>query len=140
MANGVAGQLKCTIVTPERKVTESPADFVVLTAHDGQVGILPERSAMLCRLMPGLLRIDQGQKKEFYYVAGGFAEVLDNRITVLTPEAIQADKLLPETVRNELAEVGKLPAATENERQKRQKALDAVRGKESTLAAYQKKD
>ncbi len=135
MAQQISGQLQCLIVTPEKQVADTNADFVILTAHDGQVGILPEHSAFLCRLAPGLLRIDRGQKKEYYFVSGGFAEVLDNRITVLTPQAIAADKLDPTAIDEELVEAGKVSMATEADRQRRQKALAIARGKQSVLLA-----
>jgi F-type H+-transporting ATPase subunit epsilon len=140
MADLIAGQLQCTIVTPERQIVDEAADFVVFTAHDGQFGILPEHSALLCKLGPGLLRIDNNHKKQYFFVAGGFAEVLDNRITVLTPQAIPAEKLENEIIDKELTEAGKLPAKTEEDRQKRQKSLQFARAKQSTLLASQKKE
>ncbi|MFA5863691.1 MAG: ATP synthase F1 subunit epsilon [Phycisphaerae bacterium] len=140
MADVVAGQLQCTIVTPERQIVDEAADFVVFTAHDGQFGILPEHSPLLCKLGPGLLRIDNNHKKQYFFVAGGFAEVLDNRITVLTPQAIPAEKLETGIVNKELIEAENLPTKTEEDRQKRQKSLQFVRGKQSTMLAFQKKE
>jgi F-type H+-transporting ATPase subunit epsilon len=133
MAKAVSGQLQCLVVTPERQVVDVPADFVVLTAHDGQIGILPEHSALLSKLSPGLLRIDHGQTKQYFFVAGGFVEVLDNRITVLTPEALAVDKLDPKVIDSELAEAEKIPAAPEANGRKRRKALDLARGKRVTF-------
>ncbi len=139
MAKEVSGQLQCVVVTPEREVVGAPADFVVLTAHDGQIGILPEHAALLCKLSPGLARVDRGQNRQYFFIAGGFVEVLNNRITVLTPEALPADKLDPKLIDSELAEAEKLPAVSEPDRQKRQKALDLARGKRVTFNEAQAK-
>lgn len=136
MAQTIAGELQCLVVTPDRQVVDAPASFVVLTAHDGQIGILPERAPLVMGLSPGLLRIDRGTEKQYFFVAGGFAEVLDNRITVLTPHAVPAAEIDLERVDREMAEAEKLPMTTEPERQKRQAALAAARGKRSTVLEF----
>jgi F-type H+-transporting ATPase subunit epsilon len=110
---GVAGQLKCLVVTPEKQLVDQEADFVILTAVDGEMGILPEHSAVLCKLEPGLLRIDTKDKKQAFFVDGGFAEVIDNRVTVLTPFAVPAEHLDSETITEELAAAEKLPVLSE---------------------------
>jgi F-type H+-transporting ATPase subunit epsilon len=132
MAQVVSGQLHCTIVTPERQVVEAPADFVVLTAHDGQIGVLPEHSALLCKLGAGVLRIDNNHDKQYFFVGGGFAEVRDNRVTVLTPQAVPADQLDLQAIEHEADEAQKLPTAGEADRKKRQAAMATARGKRAT--------
>jgi len=141
MAEVISGQLQCVIVTPEKKVAETPADFVVLTAHDGQIGILPEHSPLLCRLAPGLLRIDTNSKQDYYFVAGGFAEILDNRITVLTPESMEAGKMDPKAIENELHQAEELPTVNQADRDKKIRTLERARGKRNTfLEADRKKN
>ena len=34
----------CSVVTPERAVLETEASFVAFPAHDGEVGVLPDRA------------------------------------------------------------------------------------------------
>jgi F0F1-type ATP synthase epsilon subunit len=80
-----------------------------------------------------LLRIDHGESRQFFFVAGGFAEVLDNKITILTPDALTADKLNPKAIDDELAAAEKISTATEPDRQKRQKAFDMARGNRLTF-------
>jgi F-type H+-transporting ATPase subunit epsilon len=110
---GVAGQLKCLVITPEKQLVDQEADFVILTAVDGEMGILPEHSAVLCKLEPGLLRIDTKDKKQSFFVDGGFAEVVDNRVTILTPFAVPAENLDSQLITEELAAAEKLPVASE---------------------------
>ena len=126
---GVAGQLKCLVITPEKQLVDQEADFVILTACDGQMGILPEHSAVLCKLDPGLLRIDTKDKKQAYFVDGGFAEVVENRLTVLTPKALPVEQLDPKLISDELAQAEKLPVSTydRDRRIKSAKAKMAVR-------------
>ncbi|NLE30036.1 MAG: ATP synthase F1 subunit epsilon [Phycisphaerae bacterium] len=133
----VAGQLKCQLVTPEKLVADQGADFVIITAHDGQRGILPEHAAILFRLAPGIMRIDADNKQTYFFVDGGFAEVLDNQVTVLTSQAIPADKLDPQTIDEELNLAEKMPATTKEDQAKRDAALKIARAKRSVLVAIQ---
>jgi F-type H+-transporting ATPase subunit epsilon len=82
-----AQRLKCVIVTPERAVLDETADFVALTMLDGELGVAPGRAPLIGRLGFGELRTVQGQTVSRYYIDGGFAQVLNNVVTVLTPDA-----------------------------------------------------
>jgi F-type H+-transporting ATPase subunit epsilon len=133
----VAGQLKCQVVTPEKLVVDKAADFVIITAHDGQIGIMPEHSAYLGRLAPGIMRIDTDKKQEYYFVDGGFAEILDNQVTILTPQAIPANKLDPQAITDELAQAEDMPTQPREDLEKRNNALAKARAKRAVLAAIQ---
>ena len=86
-------QLKCIVVTPEQTVEDLPADFVALPLYDGELGVAPGHTPMIGRLGYGELRIvNQGQTTR-YYVDGGFAEVADNVVSVLTNNAVPAAQL-----------------------------------------------
>jgi F-type H+-transporting ATPase subunit epsilon len=132
---GVAGQLKCQVITPEKQVVDREADFVILTTEDGQMGILPEHAAVLCRLAPGMVRIDANGQKNYYFVNSGFAEVLDNRVTILTPEAIPANELDPHLIAEELAEAERMTVPSPSQREIREKAIRAARAKRTTIQA-----
>ncbi len=82
----------CSVVTPERAVLECEAIFAALPAHDGEIGILFNRAPLLCRLGDGQLRIESATEKHVLHVAGGFAEMVANRLTILTEEATFPDQ------------------------------------------------
>jgi F-type H+-transporting ATPase subunit epsilon len=83
-------RIQCVVVTPERTLFDELVDFVVLPLFDGELGVLPGRSPMIGRLGFGELRTNvQGSTKR-YFVDGGFAQVRDNVVTVLTNRAIPA--------------------------------------------------
>lgn len=82
--------LKCIIVTPEQTVEDRPADFVALPLYDGELGVAPGHTPMIGRLGYGELRIVQEGQTTRYYVDGGFAEVADNVVSVLTNNAVPA--------------------------------------------------
>jgi F-type H+-transporting ATPase subunit epsilon len=91
-----ASSLQCVVVTPERAVLDEPADFVALPMFDGELGVLPGRAALIGRLGYGELRVRQGEKTQHFYVDGGFAQVRDNVITLLTSKALLAADLSAE--------------------------------------------
>jgi F-type H+-transporting ATPase subunit epsilon len=77
----------CTVITPERAVLEREAIFVAFPAVDGEMGILAQRAPLLAQLGAGELRVESAAGRERMFVAGGFAQMVDNRLTLLTEEA-----------------------------------------------------
>jgi F-type H+-transporting ATPase subunit epsilon len=86
-------QLQCVVVTPEKAVLDTPADFVALPLYDGELGVLPGRAPLIGRLGYGDLRIRHGDHTQHYFVDGGFAQVRSNVVTVLTPRATKAENI-----------------------------------------------
>jgi F-type H+-transporting ATPase subunit epsilon len=79
--------LQCTVVTPEGAILDIAADSVVVPAWDGEVGFLPGHARFLAKLGIGLLRVKHDGKTEQMLVEGGFVQVADDRVTVLTDSA-----------------------------------------------------
>lgn len=86
-------ELQCIVVTPDAVVFDAPVEFVVLTLYDGEIGIAPGRAPLIGRLGTGEMRIRREGDVRVYYVEGGFVEVLDDTVTVLTHEAVPAEEL-----------------------------------------------
>lgn len=81
------------LVTPEKVAWSAPADFVVLPAFDGEMGVLPGHAPFLVQLMPGEVRVtDKGEVKRFA-VSGGFAEVKDDKIELFAETAEMSDQI-----------------------------------------------
>jgi len=104
--------LRCIVVTPETTAYDEPAQFVALTLYDGEIGIAPGRTPMIGRLGFGEMRIRQGDETIRYYIEGGFVEVLDNVVSVLTNRAIVAANLDAEIAREQLRTAMARPAHT----------------------------
>ncbi len=105
-------ELQCVVVTPERTVLREPADFVALTLFDGEIGIAPGRTPMIGRLGNGEMRIDHGGQTTRYYVEGGFVEVADGVVSVLTERATLAEELDVAASEGQLAGARSGPANT----------------------------
>lgn len=96
-------RMECVVVTPESTVLETTATFVVLPLFDGEIGIAPRHSPMVGRLGFGEMRVVQQNETQRYYVDGGFVQVVDNRVTVLTPRAIPAANVDAEVAAEQMA-------------------------------------
>jgi F-type H+-transporting ATPase subunit epsilon len=88
-------ELKCVVVTPERALLESDADFVALPMFDGELGVLPGRAPLIARLGFGELRIRRGNQTMRLYVDGGFVQISKDTVTVLTARALKAEEIKP---------------------------------------------
>ncbi len=76
--------LKLEIVTPERKVVDETVDSVTIPTLSGEAGILPQHAPLISALKPGILSYSNKGSIEKLAVAGGFAEVNSDKISVLT--------------------------------------------------------
>ena len=83
----------CVVVTPERVVLETDAEFAALPAWDGEVGILHSRAPLMVKLGIGVLRVKSGDDEQRMAIDGGFAEMVDNKLSVLTERAHLAAEL-----------------------------------------------
>src|SRR5713101_6480005 len=93
MVESPAVPLRCVVVTPERALLDAEVDFVALPMYDGELGVLPGRAALIGRLGHGGLRTRRGADTDRFFVDGGFAQVHNNIVTVLTPRALKAEEI-----------------------------------------------
>jgi len=79
--------LKVSVISPEATLFEGQAQSVIAPAFDGEVGILTGHAAMVTTLGAGVLRLGDGQA---FRVEGGFLQVADNEVRVVTEKAAKA--------------------------------------------------
>jgi len=76
------------IITPEKTVLQADnVEQVLLPAQNGEVGILTSHIPMICALKVGRIRVDLPTGSVDLATSGGFAEVLDDLVTVLADTA-----------------------------------------------------
>jgi F-type H+-transporting ATPase subunit epsilon len=123
----MANTFHLSVITPERAVLDTEATFAALPAWDGELGILRNRAPMLYRLGAGLLRADTAEGKRALFVAGGFAQMVDNRLTVLTEVAREPDKLDRAAAEQALTAALAMKSTTEADWNARERALASAR-------------
>lgn len=79
--------LTVSVVSPERTLFEGEAESLVAPAFDGQVGIMSMHAPMLTLLGSGELRLNASGGERRFSVVGGFLEVADDRIRIVTERA-----------------------------------------------------
>jgi F-type H+-transporting ATPase subunit epsilon len=91
------------LVSPSRLVMSRPVEMVVVPGVEGDFGVLPRHAPMLSTVRPGVIDIHTGGTVETrLFVAGGFAEVTEERCTVLAEEAFPLDEVTAEQARARL--------------------------------------
>ncbi|HKA53544.1 MAG TPA: F0F1 ATP synthase subunit epsilon [Candidatus Binatia bacterium] len=95
----MAETLRLRVVTPERLLLDEEVDEVTAPGTEGEFGVLPNHITFLSSLQPGRLSYKQGGQAHFLAVSGGFAEVRDNVVTVLTDSAEFANEIDVERAR-----------------------------------------
>ncbi len=86
-------KLDVEVISAERVVFTGEADMVVAPGSLGILGILPRHAPLLTSLNPGVLRIQQDGNEVVMAVSGGFLQVNNNRVEVLTDAAERADEI-----------------------------------------------
>ena len=83
----MADKIKLRVVTPSRLMLDEEVDEVTAVGELGEFGVLPNHISFLSTLVPGEMSYKQGANRRLLAVSGGYAEVLDNVMTVLAPAA-----------------------------------------------------
>lgn len=104
--------IHCIVVTPEKTAVEEKADFLALPLFDGEIGIGASHSPMIGRLGYGEMRLRSGGQVRRYYVDGGFVQVDDDVVSVLTNRAVPAEQLDADAAAKQLKSAMKRPANT----------------------------
>jgi len=85
--------LDLQIVTPDRLVVRERVDEMQIPGSEGYFGVLPGHTPLLAALAIGEMWYRKGSNKTFISLAGGFAEVLPDGVTILARIAERADEI-----------------------------------------------
>jgi len=112
----LASKFRCTLVTPLAQVLDADVTYASVPAWDGLVGVAPSRAPLLLKLGDGTLRLDFAEGgSRYFFVAGGFAQMKDNRLSVITEEAIPAQEVVRSDAEAGLREAEARVALTDDE-------------------------
>ena len=95
----MADRLALEVATPTRLAVAETADEVILPGVNGYFGVLPGHAAFLSTLGVGELTYRVGRDERHLALAGGFAEIRNDKVIVLADTAE-----LPEDIDRERAE------------------------------------
>ena len=93
--------LNLEIVTPEKKVLSEAVDAVTIPTASGEVGILQNHAPLISSLKAGVLSYTKEGATQRMVIAGGFVEVSQNNVSILSDIAETADEISVENARIE---------------------------------------
>ncbi len=91
----MANTVHIDVVSAEASIFAGEAEFVVVPASTGEVGIYPHHAPMVTTIKPGSLRIKLADSAEetLIFISGGLLEVQPGLITVLADTAVRGHDL-----------------------------------------------
>jgi F-type H+-transporting ATPase subunit epsilon len=94
-----ATSFRLRIVSPERSLLDEEVEEVIAPGAAGEFGVLPDHITFLTVLAPGRLIYRTGNQRSVIAIFGGYAEVVDNVMTVLADGAEPARQIDLEAAR-----------------------------------------
>jgi len=86
--------LRLVLVTPETTLVDEPVSALRFPLYDGQIGILPGRAPLIGRLGYGELKVTHIDGSDLsYFIDGGFVQVKENIVSLLTDRALTRDEI-----------------------------------------------
>jgi F-type H+-transporting ATPase subunit epsilon len=116
------------LVSPEKLLLSRAVEMAVIPAAEGEMGVLAGHAPMIVALRGGVISVREGgQVTEQLFVAGGFAEVAPDRVTILADEATPVASLSKSDAERRLNEAeAALAAAANDAPEKREAAMARV--------------
>ena len=85
--------LNIRVITPDRIVWDATAEEIILPSSTGQLGILKDHAPLLTALDIGVMRLKTAGKWTSIILVEGFAEVENNKVTVLCSGAEETNNI-----------------------------------------------
>ena len=89
----MADRLTLEIATPTRLVVSETVDEVVAPGSEGYFGVLPGHAPFLTSLGVGVVTYRSGRDEHQLAVAGGFAEVRNDKVIILADSAERPEEI-----------------------------------------------
>lgn len=115
----MAEKIKFELVSPAKLLVSEAVDMVVVPGSEGDFGALALHAPMITTVRPGVIDVhDGGKVGKRIFVAGGFAEVNEERVTVLAEEAIPVGEITADMVSIRLQEAREAIADAKSDAEK----------------------
>ena len=102
----MADTLELELVSPESLLLTQSVEMVVVPGAEGDFGVLPGHAPMISNIRPGTLAIfEGGSVAQRFFIAGGFAEITEQRCTILAEGAVLMDDIDRAALEQELRDL-----------------------------------
>ena len=97
--------LNVRVITPDKVVWDTMADELILPSSTGQIGILTDHAPLLTALDIGVMRLKSEAGWTSIVLMEGFAEVEENKVTILCNGAEEGSSIDAQVVQEELEKI-----------------------------------
>ena len=94
--------LNVRVITPDKVVWDAMAEELILPSSTGQIGILSDHAPLLTALDIGVMRLKSDAGWTSIVLMEGFAEVEDNKVTILCNGAEEGSLIDIKTAQEDL--------------------------------------
>ena len=124
----MAATFRCNLVTPERQVLDEEVTYASIPAWDGQIGLMHQRAPLLAKLGNGELKLElPGGTTQRFFIGGGFAQMKNDKLSVVTTEAIPEDQITQALVDTARKDADGQVARTDEDVDRRETAMRRAR-------------
>nr|YP_009293625.1 ATP synthase CF1 epsilon subunit [Rhodymenia pseudopalmata]AOM64307.1 ATP synthase CF1 epsilon subunit [Rhodymenia pseudopalmata] len=110
--------LNIRVIAPDRTVWDANAEEVILPSSTGQLGILKGHIPLLTALDIGVMRVRINKEWKPIILLGGFAEIKNDKITILVNGAEAISEIDLSTAQNNLDKAIQLLTEAESSKDK----------------------
>jgi len=121
--------LNVRVITPDKVVWDASADELILPSSTGQLGILTDHAPLLTALDIGVMRLKTDGSWTSIVLMEGFAEVEDNKITILSNGAEEGSTIDRSSAQAELEKVTLLVDQASTKKEKIEATLELRKAK-----------
>ena len=114
----MSNRINFDFVSPEASIISSEVEMVLIPGIDGDAGILPNHSPFMTTLRQGIVEVtfEEGNVKR-YLVEGGFADITQDKMTILAENSLNLSDSDSNTLKNEIEIINeRLVSALDNEK------------------------
>ena len=97
--------LNVRVITPDKVVWDAATEELILPSSTGQIGILADHATLLTALDIGVMKLKSNGGWTSIVLMEGFAEVEENKVTILCNGAEEGSSIDLKTAQEELEKV-----------------------------------
>ena len=122
-------RLNVRVITPDKVVWDAMADELILPSSTGQIGILTDHAPLLTALDIGVMRLKSDAGWTSIVLMEGFAEVEENKVTILCNGAEEGSAIDLKTAQEELEKVTLLVEEATTKKEKIEATIELRKAK-----------
>lgn len=89
----MAATIKLDIVTPYGLAYSGEVSEIIAAGSEGEFGILPGHTSLITTLKTGMLTVKSSREIFYFFVSGGYSEVISDKVTILADSAERAESI-----------------------------------------------